>query len=561
MSANNILVLTDDLIFIDKLKNIFDPRYYNLNIMSKLDAPEQTLSEITPDLIMIDILSRSFNPIATIEKIKENPLYLNKLIIVSQNKKIENIVGPSPKVKGYISKPVDFEALKKIISENIDTKNKKVIAIDDDSEFLDLIRIFLENMNLKVITLNDSRKAINLINSENPSLILLDIMMPHIDGFEIMQRLQEYKKTADIPILILTALKFDKFQEKGMLTGLPEMIYKEIDDKVLLDFLEQRIINSKIDNNIPVIKPKILLADDQTDLLLLIKEKIENSGFQVYIANDGDEAIKQVYENNPDIIILDYNMPMKNGLEVAQILKDNPLFAHIPIVILTSYSEKQAKLQGLSMGIDDYLIKPIDTDELIARIRMILKRNKQVLDTNPLSKLPGNPSIQARIEKAISEKKKFAVMYLDLNNFKAYNDVYGFEAGDRIIKTTANILVKTVMPNENSDDFIGHIGGDDFIVITSFDKAESMAAKIIKNFDEIVPSFYKKEDLEKGYIVSSDRQGNILKFPLLGISIAIVHNFYKELNSYAQISSLGSELKKAAKLNDKSSYAIDKRKS
>ncbi|OGR43521.1 MAG: hypothetical protein A2X28_01045 [Elusimicrobia bacterium GWA2_56_46] len=291
-----------------------------------------------------------------------------------------------------------------------------------------------------------------------------------------------------------------------------------------------------------------------------MKETVEAAGFEVFIASDGREALRVIFETHPDIAVLDYNMPLKDGLTVAQDLKDNPLFAHIPIIICTAYGEKKTKLKGLSMGIDDYLIKPVDTDELVARIRMILKRNKQVLDTNPLSKLPGNPSIQARVEREIRQGSSFAVLYLDLNNFKAFNDIYGFEAGDRVLKATANLLVKLTIRNENSRDFIGHIGGDDFIIITEFGKAEELAGRIAAAFDEISPSFYTREDRERGHIVSTDRQGNIKQFPFLSISIGIVHNTIRPLASFAQVSNIGSELKKAAKGREKSAYIVDRRK-
>ncbi|MCX7905744.1 MAG: hypothetical protein N2446_03490, partial [Elusimicrobiales bacterium] len=124
-----------------------------------------------------------------------------------------------------------------------------------------------------------------------------------------------------------------------------------------------------------------------------------------------------------------------------------------------------------------------------------------------------------------------------------------------------NILVNTVMPTPNSSDFIGHIGGDDFIVITSVDKAEDIAKKIINNFNQIVPSFYNETDRKNGFIVTQDRQGKLTQFPLMGIAIGIVHNLYKPLKSYAQVSHIGSELKKAAKSASVSMYIIDKRRS
>ena len=560
-AIKDILLLTDDLIFIDKVRNILDSRYYKLTVSSSLPDDFFSVEKNSYSLFIVDILSKSFNPIQTIEKIKNHkPAGETRILVASQNRKIENIVGPTPRVSGYLSKPVDFDELKKSVSSYV-LENKKILIVDDDREFSELIKMFLDAQGYEAYVENNPLKAKEAVKNIQPALLFLDIMMPGKDGFEVMQELQEERKTASVPIIIITALKFDSYQDKGMLTGFPEMIYKELDEKFLLEQIEKKINDSE-DGGLSSykVKPRVLLADDQTELLMLVKETVENAGFEVFIASDGEEAVRTVYETNPDIIIMDYNMPVKDGLTAAAELKDNPLFAHIPIVIVTAFGEKQAKLRGLSMGIDDYLIKPVDTDELVARIKMVLKRNKQVLDTNPLSKLPGNPSIQARIERALSEKKKFAVLYIDLNNFKAYNDVYGFEAGDRVIKATANLLVKIAMPNENSGDFIGHIGGDDFIMITSFERAEEISAKITKSFDEISPSFYKKEDAQKGYITAYDRQNNLRKFPLLAISVAIVHNNLRELTSYAQISNIGSELKKAAKAFEKSAYVMDKRK-
>lgn len=556
-----ILLLTDDLIFVDKVRKVLDPRYYKLTTALSLPDDFFSVQKNVYALFIVDILSKTFNPVQIIEKIKNHrPAGETKILVVSQNRKIENIVGPTPKVAGYLSKPVDFDQLKRILSGYVG-ENKKVLIVDDDSEFSELLKMFLSAQGLDAYVENNPTKAVEAVNNLNPALLFLDVIMPGKDGFEIMQELQEKKATASVPIIVISAVKFDSYQDRGTLTGLPEMIYKELDEKYLLEQIERKINEDDASSfSFPKVKPRVLLADDQTELLMLVKETVEKAGFEVFVASDGEEAIKMVYETNPDIIVMDYNMPVKDGLTVASQLKDNPLFTHIPIIIVTAFGEKQAKLKGLSMGIDDYLIKPVDTDELIARIKMVLKRNKQILDTNPLSKLPGNPSIQARIERALSEKRKFAVLYIDLNNFKAYNDIYGFEAGDTVIKATANLLVKITMPNENLGDFIGHIGGDDFIVVTSFEKGEQLAAKITKSFDEISPSFYKKEDAQRGYITAYDRQGNLKKFSLLAISVAIVHNNIRELTSYAQISNIGSELKKVAKTFEKSAYVIDKRK-
>jgi len=552
---------------ISSLSKILRSKNYDIRSSSTREEAIDFIQKWKPDLVILNIFVKSLDPLSFISELRENPFTANqKIIILSQSRKIENITGPAPKVRGYLTKPLDFEKLKNIISEiTEDARGRKirVMVADDDEEFCELVRMFLVSNLYEPIIVTNPLKIIHEVKVSKPDVLLLDITMPKKDGFEILDELQDEMETARVPIVILSALSLEKYQERGILTGLPEMIFKEYPGKLILEIVEKQISGSLQESGgkrKQEIKPCVLLADDQTELLILMKERLEEEGFNVVAAADGEEALQMVFQHHPDIAVLDYNMPFKDGLKIAQELKDNPLFAHIPIIIVTGEGKRDVKIKGLSMGIDDYLVKPVDTDELVARIRMILKRNKQVLDTNPLSKLPGNPSIQARIEREIARKSTFAVLYLDLNNFKAYNDAYGFEAGDYVIKTTANLLVKLTIQNENTEDFIGHIGGDDFIIITSFERAEFLCKRITGAFDEISPSFYNERDRKSGYIISTDRQGNVKKFPFLSISIGVVHNSLKPLTSFAQISNIGAELKKVAKREEKSAYFFDRRK-
>jgi len=564
-SGKKILLVDTDEAAARALTSFLEEHGYHTQTVTKYQQAITAVQNWKPKLNILNILIQTYNPLDFISEIKKNPFTeAQKIIIFSQTPDTGIVTGPSPRVRGYLTKPVDFEALKAALHQAAPPQERAqltVMVADDDTEFSDLIKMFLEANNYRPLVVNDSRQIIERLKAVKPDALLLDIMMPGKDGFAIMQEMQDSAETSEIPIIILSALRLENYQERGILTGLPEIVAREIPGDLLLKLIEEQTsINGGAAEPQKTLRPRVLLADDQTELLMLMKEMVEFAGFEVVTANDGVEAMQAVFETSPDIIVLDYNMPRKDGLQVAQDLKNNPVFAHIPIIIVTGIGEKSTKLKGLSMGIDDYLIKPVDTDELVARIRMILKRNKQVLDTNPLSKLPGNPSIQARIEREIQKGGEFAVLYLDLDNFKAYNDNYGFEAGDRVIKATANLLVKLTIQNENSEDFIGHIGGDDYIVVTSYAKSEELAKRITLAFDEISPSFYNKADRERGCIVSTDRQGNIKKFALLSISIGIVQNHTRPLHSFAQVSNIGTELKKAAKAANKSHYTIDRRK-
>lgn len=304
---------------------------------------------------------------------------------------------------------------------------------------------------------------------------------------------------------------------------------------------------------------KILVADDSHAIRFLVSEILENAGFTVVQAQDGQEAIDKTYKENPDLLILDYEMPKKTGFEVVKEVRSRTGYLHTPIIIFTAVTDKETKLEGLGLDIDDYLTKPADEDEIVARVKLLLKRNKQKMDSNPLTRLPGNPSIQARVEAEIASGRPFAVLYCDLNNFKSFNDKYGFDAGDHVLKTEADILTKAAALDPTS--FVGHIGGDDFIIVSAFEKAETIAKQIVQATDTVSPSFYNKEDVERGYMLSINRKGEPEKFSLLAIGIGVVHNTKKPLTSFAQVSSIGAELKCLAKQHPQGSYYVMDRRS
>lgn len=305
-------------------------------------------------------------------------------------------------------------------------------------------------------------------------------------------------------------------------------------------------------------KAKILIADDLPDLLSALKDTLEREGFSVVAVGDGQAALEAIRADPPDIAVLDFKMPGLNGFEVTAALREDPLLENLPVVILSASGTRDSKVEGLSLGADDFISKPVDVRELLARIRMILKRSRQGLDANPLTRLPGNLSIESRIEGAIRAGRPLAVLYTDLNQFKAYNDVYGYEEGDRVIKALARVLVEPVRTGQA--DFVGHIGGDDFIVLTTPARMETVAQAVCDRFDAIVPSFYSEEDRARGFIRTKDRQGATRDFPFLSVAIGICHNRDRALQGFAQVAHLGAELKKAAKARGGSAYVLDRRK-
>jgi diguanylate cyclase (GGDEF)-like protein len=309
-----------------------------------------------------------------------------------------------------------------------------------------------------------------------------------------------------------------------------------------------------------MMRPRVLLVDDDPDILDVLEITLSEDNYDISKAKDGEEALKVIRSRPFDLIILDHNMPKMTGREVCAEIKKDILLRHIPVLMVTGKGEVHDKVCGLEAGADDYIVKPFEPKELQARIRMTLKRSERDLDANPLTRLPGNISIIGELSERIDKKEKFAVCYVDLNKFKAYNDSYGFEHGDDIIKETARILIRAVQETGTDSDFIGHIGGDDFVVITKVEAAEAISARIIADFDLSAPNFYNETDRKNGYILAKDRAGNMQKVPLVSVSIGIVTNELRKIEHVAQVGEIGAELKAFAKSKEGSTYVKDKRK-
>lgn len=306
-------------------------------------------------------------------------------------------------------------------------------------------------------------------------------------------------------------------------------------------------------------KIRILVVDDDPDIRDVLNITLSAEGYEVIEACDGEEALKLINEKGPALIVLDYMMPKIDGKEVCRRLKEDILLSHLPVLMLTGKGEIADKVGGIEAGADDYMVKPFEPQELLARIKMTIRRSARDLEANPLTRLPGNIAIINEIQARIDSGATFAVCVLDLDKFKSYNDKYGFERGDSVIRETARIIIKAVKQYGDKFDFIGHIGGDDFVAITTPECCEKIAQKIIDDFDSMAPKFYDVKDRKAGFIIAPDRKGEKQKVTLLSISIGIVTNLKRNIAHVAQIGEIGAELKAYAKSVKGSIYVKDKR--
>jgi diguanylate cyclase (GGDEF)-like protein len=306
-------------------------------------------------------------------------------------------------------------------------------------------------------------------------------------------------------------------------------------------------------------KKKILIIDDTELMVQMIADILAGEGYDVVSANNGTDGIRMVMTHKPDLVLLDVIMPGLDGFEVCRLFRQDESNNLMPIIMLTAQGNEDDKLTGLELGADDYITKPFNPRELFSRVKntlLIIERNRLA---NPLTGLPGNNEIQAEINYRIANEALFSVLYLDVDNFKAYNDAYGFARGDTAIKMIADILADIIPVFGSQSDFIGHIGGDDFVVITSPQNADIICENIIKEFDERVPELYSSRDRKAGYISTKNRKGDIIRYPIMTISIAAVSNEFRVLYSPIQVGEIAAELKKKAKEYSISVYLKDRR--
>ena len=303
----------------------------------------------------------------------------------------------------------------------------------------------------------------------------------------------------------------------------------------------------------------VLVVDDDTDIARFIEINLRLEGFDVRVAHDGEQAEQSIDAETPDLVLLDVMMPKVDGVELCRRLRANPATANLPVIMLTAKSLSADKVVGLTAGADDYIIKPFDTLELVARVRSTLRRNAEMRAVSPLTGLPGNHRIEEELAERVAKAEPFAVLYLDLDNFKSFNDCYGFLRGDEVITLLATAARRAVMEAGEPAPFLGHIGGDDFVVVSLPEQAEPLAKRVIDVFDSSAPRLHDQQDADRGYIEVTDRQGKARRFPLVSVSIGVAMSGNRMFADKREVVDVATERKKVAKASAGSSVAVDRR--
>ena len=303
---------------------------------------------------------------------------------------------------------------------------------------------------------------------------------------------------------------------------------------------------------IMILSPDAVLAD-------LHAQAFAPEDIEVIALPRGRGAIEHLFNDPPDLLVVDQKLPDMPGLDVVAMVKSENVYRQLPVAFVMDEAALVEDIDWCAAEVDELLTRPLTAPMLRARISLTLARASRSLDANPLTKLPGNTSIIGRIQERIDRKEDFALAYADLDYFKSFNDKYGFSRGDEVLMMTARIIVNTVRAVGGAKAFVGHVGGDDFVFILAPDRVEEACKGVVASFDAIVPHFYDAEDRALGYIQSTDREGNRRSFPLMAISIAVIFNREGRLKHYGEASQTAMTLKKKAKENPRSCYVLDQR--
>ena len=306
--------------------------------------------------------------------------------------------------------------------------------------------------------------------------------------------------------------------------------------------------------------PRILVAGENILVSPESRLVLEDKGYQIILCEKLQDAVSMVLEDPPDLLITEKGFASTNhDHELIMAVKACLQKANIPILLVLEQDDLNTEMDWDFYPVDDFIVKPVAAGTLLARIELAESRMNRVFDNNPLSKLPGNTSILRSIQRTIDSDEPYGVCYIDIDNFKPYNDRYGFSRGDEVLLMVARITVNVIDELARNGSFVGHIGGDDFVFIVKEEFIKPVCERLVGNFEKVKNMFLSSEDIKAGAFIGEDRQGNETKYDLLSLSVAVVTTGSKIYKHFGEVSVVASQIKHYAKTLDGSNYVIDRR--
>jgi diguanylate cyclase (GGDEF)-like protein len=290
-------------------------------------------------------------------------------------------------------------------------------------------------------------------------------------------------------------------------------------------------------------KARLLVVEDDFDISNMLQIYFTGQNFEVDVAPRGSVALEKTRHNLPHLIVLDIMLPDIDGFEVCRVLRTNIRTSHVPIIFLTQKDERSDKLAGLELGADDYITKPFDIEELKLRVQRAITRSEQQSLTDPRSGLPSGRLIEEQLRRIIRQQN-WALMDVRINNFEPFNEVYGFVAGDDVLRFTGMLINEVLDELGTPNDFIGHAGGDNFIIITAEESASEIRQRMKSRFAEEVLSHYNFMDRDQGFIMTAGSGGQTVKVPLMTLSVGLVSPKEYQFADIREITEMAAEARR-----------------
>lgn len=397
-----------------------------------------------------------------------------------------------------------------------------VLIVDDVPANVKLLEAKLTNEYYDVITAKDGYECIEQVKARKPDLVLLDVMMPGMDGFETCRQLKQDPDVAHIPVVMVTALSEPSDRVNGLEAGADDFITKPINDtalfarvrslvriKVLIDELRLRdqsgsqlgVMPENLAVSISLEDSSILVVDDDAVQSRRLNEKLSGIGYKVATYRESKSALDASKQEAPDAIIISHDLAEMDGLRLAMQFKAVESLRHVPIIMLGEEDQQHLMLKGLDLGVNDYLVTPIDWNELFARVKTQIRRKRyqealksnyqqslSLAVTDKLTKLYNRHYLDTHLKNLISQslqsRRPMSLMIMDMDHFKEVNDTYGHDVGDEVLVTLANVIINTI----RSADLAARYGGEEFVILmpeTDAARAYEAAERLRKNVESM----------------------------------------------------------------------------
>jgi two-component system, cell cycle response regulator len=544
MNTATILVVEDNVLNLKLVRSLLSLGGYQVLEAEDAEKGIQMASIHQPDLILMDIQLPGIDGLEATRTIKENQ-ETRKIPVVA----LTSYAMPGDETKaleagcsGYITKPINtrtfIDSVRAYLNhspspevrpeKDLFSLKRRILIVDDDPLNVKLLASKLPEDQFEPITAFSGQEAMRKTLKNPPDLILLDIMMPEMNGYEVSHWLKTNPTTQDIPIILVTALDGADDKIKGFEAGADEFLNKpvntiellaRINSLLRLRYYREQLLSRTLSEKgfsggqttpdpAEAIHPsgKILLVEDDEKDARMIQEYFAGESYQLETVNTGEAALDRIQKEGIDLVLLDVLLPGLNGFEVCQRIKGLHQTQDLQVVLITCLPDLENKIKGVEQGADDYLIKPINGRELKARIKVLIKKKhyidqlrnnfERALNSAIYDGLTGlhnqtyfKKFLEMELKRADRQRYPLGLMIIDIDDFKKINDRFGHLSGDLIIKDLAQVIKK----NTREVDLSARYGGDEFVVVLPYtDQNETV--RIVERIQKAVARYRESEE-------------------------------------------------------------------